>query len=36
MKPTLASRHRGLLEAFYRAENYSPLHLNDFIPAERR
>ena len=36
VKPTLASRHRGLQEALFRAENYAPLYLNDFIPADRR
>ena len=36
VKPTLASRHHGLQEAIYRAENYTPLYLNDFFPADRR
>ena len=36
VKPTLASRYRGLQEALFRAENYTPLYLNDFIPADRR
>jgi hypothetical protein len=31
VKPTLASRHRGLQEALYRTENYTPLYLNDFV-----
>ena len=36
VKPTLASRHCGLQEALYRAKNYTPLYLNDFLPADRR
>lgn len=36
VKPTLASQHRSLQEVLYRAENYTPLYLNDFLPADRR
>ena len=34
VKPTLASRHRGLQDALFRVKNYSPLYLNDFLPAD--
>ena len=36
VQPTLASQHRGLQEALFRTENYTPLYLNDFMPSDRR